>query len=56
MSLLEINLEIVLLVGELSGLEDKVAAPALALEAALLVSGTFKNRCLSDTAASRRTR
>jgi hypothetical protein len=46
--LLEINLEIVLLVGELSGLEDEVAAPALALEAALLVSGTICASLISD--------
>ena len=42
MNLLRNKLGNSLLVGELSGLVDEVAAPALALEAALLVSGTLK--------------
>ena len=40
MNLLRNKLGNSLLVGELSGLVDEVAAPALALEAALLLSGT----------------
>ena len=40
MNLLKNKLGNSLLVEEMSGLEDKIAAPALALEAALLVSGT----------------